>query len=176
MNVEKCKNTALRYVSMQAKTEGQVKDYLKRKGFDSEEISAAIEFLREYGYVNDAQYCRSYYREACRKGRGRRRIEQELQNKKVEKNAVRYILDEFLSEDNPDYEDIMSEILSERERALTVGKKMFRIQIESGKDADKNFMAKVGRRLISLGYGNDVVYGVIGSLMKESEQMKHDDE
>lgn len=28
-------------------------------------------------------------------------------------------------------------------------------------------MAKVGRRLISLGYGSDIIYGVIGILMKE---------
>lgn len=174
MSVEKCQNAALRYVAMQIKTEGQVKDYLKRKEFEPEEIEEAILFLREYKYVDDVRYCQSYYKEACRKGRGRRRIEQELQKKKVDRWVIRDVLDQFLSEDNPDYDDVMEEILSEKDRALIVGQKMLRMQRESGKEADKNFLAKVGRRLVSLGYGTDVVYFVIGILMKESQN--HDGE
>ena len=80
--LEKCKNTALRYITAQVKTEGQVTDYLKRKGFDREHISKTIEYLKGYKYINDYDYCVAYYMEACRKGKGRRRIEQELANKK----------------------------------------------------------------------------------------------
>jgi hypothetical protein len=40
-------------------------------------------------------------------------------------------------------------------------------QLGEGKPIDKNFMAKVGRRLMSLGYGGDVAYSVIGELIKE---------
>lgn len=170
MSVEKCKSTALKYVALQMKTEGQVSDYLTRKGFERDEITTAIEFLREYRYVDDEQYCIIYYKEACRKGKGRRRIEQELSSKKVERSVIRDTLDAFLSDENPDYQAITEEILTEKERALNVGKKMLRIQRASGKDADKNFMAKIGRRLASLGYESSVVYYVIGRLMKEREQ------
>ena len=166
-NSEKCKSTALRYVAMQIKTEGQIEDYLKRKSFAPENIKEAIEYLRDYNYVNDSQYCVSYYREACLKGKGRRRIEQELLNKKVRKDVIKDALDNFISEDNPDYVEIIEEAGNEKERALAVGRKMLRQHLELGKEADKNFMAKVGRRLISLGYDNHVLYSVIGILMKE---------
>lgn len=172
MSVEKCKSKALRYVAMQVKTEGQVADYLRRKEFASEEIEAALEFLREYKYVDDRHYCRSYYIEACGKGRGRRRIEQDLAAKKVSRNLIRKTLDEFLSEENPDYDDLMREILPEKERALKTAIKLLTNQLESGKEADKNFMAKVGRRLMSLGYGSDIIYATIGTLMKEAKKLE----
>ena len=104
MTAEKCKSSALRYVSMAIKTEGQVKDYLFRKGFASSEIEDAIDMLREYNYVNDKKYCCDYYIQGCRKGRGRRRIEQDLEQKKIERRVIRETLDQFLSEENPDYD------------------------------------------------------------------------
>lgn len=166
-NKEKCKSLALRYVSMQMKTEGQVVEYLKKKAFDDECIQEAIDYLREYNYVNDSQYCVLFFREGCRKGKGRRRIEQELLNKKIGKDVIKESLDNFVSEDNPDYLEIIEEVGSEKERALEAGRKMLRQHLELGKKADKNFMAKVGRRLISLGYSNHILYSVIGTLMKE---------
>lgn len=174
MNSEKCKSAALRYVAMQAKTEGQVEDYLKRKGFEKESIEEALVFLREYDYINDEKFCRMYFREAAIKGKGRRRIEQELIKKKISPAFARTALNEMLSDDNPEYDILMEEILPEKERALKLGRKMLRIHLEDGKEADKNFMAKVGRRLISQGYGQDVLYSVIGTLMKESKKCKDD--
>lgn len=174
MSVEKCKLAALKYVAAQLKTEGQVRDYLSRKEFNQEEIGQALEFLREYKYVDDEQYCIIYYKEACRKGKSRRRIEQELVAKKAPRSLIRDALDGFLSDENPDYEAIMDEILPEKERALKVGRKMLRIQLDSGREADKNFMAKVGRRLAGLGYESGAIYYVIGCLMKEREQKDYE--
>ena len=165
--LEKCKSLALRYVSMQVKTEGQVAEYLKKKSFEKETIENTIEYLREYNYLNDGEYCKAYFREACRKGKGRRRIEQELLNKKVSKQTIRESLEAFISDENPDYDEFIKEVGTEKDRALQVGRKMLRQHEELGKEADKNFMAKVGRRLMSLGYGNDILYSVIGTLMDE---------
>ncbi len=167
--LEKCKNTALRYISAQVKTEGQVEDYLKKKGFESEHIRESISYLRDYNYVNDREYCVLYYREACRKGKGRRRIEQELLTKKVKLETIRGALDDYICEDNSDHAELMEEVGTEKERALEVGRKMLRQHLELGKEADKNFMAKVGRRLVSLGYDSQVLYSVIGTLMKEGK-------
>ena len=44
MSSDKCRAAALRYVSMQMKTEGQVKDYLIRKGYTREEAEDAAAF------------------------------------------------------------------------------------------------------------------------------------
>ena len=47
-SAEKCRSAALRYVSMAAKPEGQVKDYLVRKEFPETEIEEKKKMLREY--------------------------------------------------------------------------------------------------------------------------------
>lgn len=167
--LEKCKGLALRYISLQAKTEGQVEDYLKRNNFDSEYITHTIDFLREYNYVNDKEYCITYYKEASMKGKARKRIEQELMRRKVKNNVIKDAFDEFESEDNEEYRVFLDEAGSDKERALVIGRKMLKQQIEVGKEADKNFMAKVGRRLMSLGYESQILYSVIGTLMKEAK-------
>ena len=167
MSVEKCKSATLKYVSLRLRSQGQVEDYLIRKEFDREEIEIVLSFLREYRYVDDQYFCISYYKEGCRKGRGLRRIEQELERKKVPRSVIRETLDEFLSDENPDYQDIRDDLLTEKERALKTARKMAENHVSEGRRTDKNFMAKVGRRLMSLGYGSDIIYGVIGILMKE---------
>ena len=115
-----------------------------------------------------------YYKEAARKGKGRRRIEQELLNKKISKSVIRDALDEFVSEENPEYQEMIEDVGSESERALAVGRKMLSQHLELGKTADKNFMAKVGRRLMSLGYDSSILYSVIGTLMKEGKTSDDD--
>lgn len=174
MSVEKCKSAALRYVASQLRTEGQIEDYLRRKEFSQEEIEQAMGMLREYKYVDDSHYCVCYYKEACRKGRGRRRIEQELERKRVPRSVIRETLDQFLSEDNPEWEDIREELLTEKERAMAAAEKMLNNHLSEGREADRKFFAKVGRRLVSLGYGSEVVYGVIGAIMRDRPSHKEE--
>lgn len=169
MTAEKCSGAALRYVAVSSKTKGQVEDYLKRRGFMPSDIEEALAMLEEYGYIDDRKYCCAYYLYGCRKGRGRRRIEQELESKKISRIVIRESLDEFLSEENPDYCQIIEETLTEKDRARTVGEKMLKEQVASGKAVDKNFCAKVGRRLTAMGYDGSVIYSVIGYVMKSGE-------
>ena len=164
---EKCKSAALRYVAAAIKTEGQVRDYLARKGFAAEEIDEAISMLREYDYVNDARYCRDYYMLACSKGRGRRRIEQELAQKKISRQLIRESLDELLSADNPDYEELVAQTLTEKERAMELGRKLLRERRLDGKPVDRAFCGRVARRLSAMGYGCDIIYSVIGMVLEE---------
>lgn len=166
MSAEKCNNAALKYVAAGLRTKGQVADYLRKKGFEDEHIEDALAMLTEYNYINDAYYCEAYYKEACRKGRGRRRIEQELEAKKISRDVIRDTLDDLLSEENPDYQELIEDTLTERERAMKIALKMTAEQKSFGKAVDRNFCAKVGRRLMTNGYSNDVIYHCIGQVMK----------
>lgn len=172
MSSEKCKAAALRYVAARMRTEGQVEDYLKRKEFSDEDIKESLVMLREYGYVDDLNYCISYYKEACQKGKSRRLIEQELIKKKVEKDVIKNALDDFLSDDNPDYKDIMEEVLTEKKRASTVAGKMIRNHLDNGKTIDRKFVEKVGRRLTALGYSGEVIYAITGILRNKAKTIE----
>ena len=168
MNSEKCRQAALRYVAVRMRTEGQVQDYLRRKGFEEDHISEAVDMLREYRYVDDTSYCMSYYKQACLKGRGRKRIEKELENKMIPRQVVSEAISTLLSEESPLYEEIMEEILSEKVRAVKVARMMAHDYISSGGGADRKLMAKMGRRLSALGYGSQTIYSVIGQVMNET--------
>lgn len=170
MNSEKCRTAALRYAGMYVKTRGQTEDYLRRKGFDKEETEDALNMLEEYGYIDDTSYCRNYYVEACRKGRGHRRIIQELERKKIKRKDSEAVLAEFLSEENPEYRQLMNEILTEKQRALKTAVRMLNEARAEGRETDNNFMAKVARRLYGLGFGSETIYSVMGVVMKESRK------
>lgn len=174
MNSEKCRQAALRYVAQRMRTEGQVQDYLRRKGFETDEISEAVEMLREYSYVDDTAYCISYYKQACLKGRGRKRIEKELENRMIPRQVITAAVNMLLSEDSPLHEEIMEEILPEKERAMKVAGKMAHDHISSGGVADRKFMAKMGRRLSALGYGSHTIYYVIGHVMDEAAKQEQE--
>ena len=51
---------ALQYLGRFARTELQIRRYLQRKGFSADEITDALEFLREHDFLNDTSYAESY--------------------------------------------------------------------------------------------------------------------
>ena len=57
---------------------------------------------------------------------------------------------------------------------MAAAEKMLNNHLSEGREADRKFFAKVGRRLVSLGYGSEVVYGVIGTIMRERSSQKEE--
>lgn len=146
----------LKYLSLGMKTEGQVRQYLKKKECAEQDIEEAIESLKDYRYLDDNSYCKAYFRMAAGKGKGRRRIEQELGQKGVKREIIMQAFDEL--------DDSEEMVVNEKDRAVQVGEKMLRQHLENGKEVDQKFLAKVGRRLAGLGYSADTVYFVLGKL------------
>lgn len=178
---------AARYLSVQARCEAEVRKYLRGKDYIEEEIEEAVLKLREYGYLNDFEYCQAYYRQAAARSKGRRRIESELLNKGVSKGVMTEAIDGLLEEAAACEKTAGSAgsgdpgafrngglgafeepaLGDERGRALAVGRKMARQQALDGKPLDERFQARVGRRLAGLGYSADTVYYVLGKLRQK---------
>ena len=55
-------DVAANYIAFKDRTENEVYNKLKEKGYCSQEIDDAIQKLLEYGYVNDERYALSYIR------------------------------------------------------------------------------------------------------------------
>ena len=123
---------------------------LRAKGYEAEEADAAVERLRELGYLDDASYARTYASDAARKGKGKLRIARELAQKGAEAKTAKEAL-EAVAEDG--------EQLSERERAMAEAQKMLR-----GEKPDEKMLARIGRRLSSYGYEPSVIWDVLGKL------------
>lgn len=142
------KDAALKYLASRARTCREVERHLLSKGFAPEEICETIERLKELRYVDDEDYCARYLEYAAGKGRGPLRIRRELEEKGVERETIQIAFEEYETEE------------SDFERAKEQAEKIAR-----GKPVDKKLLARIGRRLHSMGYPSDVIYQVIGIYM-----------
>ncbi len=75
------------YVLKTFKTKRQVKDYLIKKGYSEDVAWAAVDKLKEYGYIDDKEYSKRFI-ESTSKTQGRRLIEYKLMSKGVKKEDI----------------------------------------------------------------------------------------
>lgn len=125
---------AMTFLSGAVKTEKQVRDYLKEKGFTPLVISYAIEKLNGYGFLNDADYARRYAETYADK-KGIMLIKQELKKKGVS---------------DSDAEDALAILQDQSEAAAVIAEKYMR-----GKTPDAKTLQKLYRHLLSKGFSFD---------------------
>jgi regulatory protein len=85
---------ALYYLGRFARTERQVSDYLKRKGFESAEISETIQYLHEHRLLNDHSFAESFILSKIRHCDGPLKIKQMLFQKGISGPEVEALLKE----------------------------------------------------------------------------------
>jgi regulatory protein len=83
------RQTALRFLQTRMRSVQEVEKKLAEKDFPLETIAATIEFLRQYGLIDDDAFSRAFVNDQLlRRPVGRRRLEQELRRKGVDKDAA----------------------------------------------------------------------------------------
>lgn len=106
VNIRRAYNCAVSLLSRRDHSEKELLRKLKEKGY-SEGAEAAVERLKQGGYVDDEHFCRLFASELVRlKGYGKRRIEQELYLKGVDREIIGNVLDE-ISFDSDKLSDII---------------------------------------------------------------------
>ncbi len=85
---------AFSYVSRRMRTEHELHEYLKGKGYGDDIIDQVIENLKSYGYIDDDEFIRSYV-ENKSGVRGKRRLRHDLGMLGVEESTVNAVLDEL---------------------------------------------------------------------------------
>lgn len=91
----KAKEAALRYVGYKARTAYQVQKYLERKGFPPEAVAAALAFLKQYRYIDDARYVRHFVEQYLKqKPSGIYRVRYELRQKGIAAELIDRIIEE----------------------------------------------------------------------------------
>lgn len=122
---------ALSHISATMKTEREIRDFLKRKGYLADVCDYVVEKMKGYGFLDDGQYAKSYA-ESAGKRKGRRLIAAELKRKGVDDGAI---------------EEALGELTGEKESAVRVLEKYMR-----GKEADRKNLSKGYAYLIGKGY------------------------
>ncbi|MDE7380280.1 MAG: recombination regulator RecX, partial [Clostridia bacterium] len=138
---------ALTHISATPKTEKQLRDFLTKKGYVNAVVDYVMDKMHYYGYVNDADYCKTYISGIS--GKSKRAIEMELLKRGVDKQTVADALS--------DYEDDQEEI-------LTLLKKYLR-----GKEHTKENIYRGCRYLVSKGYDYDAVKRACESIDEDED-------
>lgn len=94
-NLSKAKAKAFDIVARKMVTERELRTKLTDKGYDTMICDIVIDTMREYNYINDADYCVSFLDYAASKGWGKLKIHAELKRRGVDESAVSAALAEF---------------------------------------------------------------------------------
>lgn len=123
---------ALTHISASMKTEKDVRDFLRRKGYLQEVSDYVVEKMKGYGYLDDEAYARAYA-ESAGKRKGSRLIRMELKRKGVPESALAALPER-----------------DERGAAAEVLQKYLR-----GKEQDVKTLRKAYAHLLSKGFDHD---------------------
>ncbi|MCI6886214.1 MAG: recombination regulator RecX [Lachnospiraceae bacterium] len=93
------RESALTMLERSDRTEKEIRQKLHEKGYEAEAIDEAVAFLKEYRYVNDAEYAAKYTRVYSTR-KSIRQIRCELERRGV----ARAVIDEALTENDVDEE------------------------------------------------------------------------
>ena len=139
---------ALRYVSSSLKTKKQVITYLRGKGFSDLSVYYAVDKLKEYNYIDDAEYAKRYFESAS--SQGKRLSEYKLMMKGIKKETI----DEALAEC----------VLAFGENAAAVADKKLK-----NKEINKENLMKTYRYLIGRGFSYEEAEYAVARFKKEMD-------
>lgn len=110
---DKARYQALGQVSRRMRSEWELRDYLKRKDYAPEIIDFVIEWLSEYGYVDDKKFADAWVaNRRLLKATSARRLRQELQQKRVNNDVI----DEALAEDETDERQVLRDLIERKQK------------------------------------------------------------
>lgn len=148
-------DAALRYLGNRSRTVFEMNKYLTDKGFEAEDIQKFITEYKECGYLDDLRYCHEYMTYCYKKAKSKNRIAAELRQKGVDSLTI--------DRGFETYEEEVDEFQMAYDEALKV---IGRMELTIDGRLPEKILGRIGRRLLTLGYSSDLVYNVIGKLMK----------
>ena len=145
---ERAREKALRLLEFRSHSEKELCDKLIQAGAKREDLPEIVEFLREFGLLNDSEYAKRLARDLQNlKKLGKRRIVQELKAKGISGEAL---------------EAAISELSEEEEEAL-----LPLVRRKLGGDFDKKNVDRAIRYFIYRGYGFEDIKACIDKLKSD---------
>lgn len=138
---------ALTHISASMKTERDVRNFLRRKGYLQEVSDYVVEKMKGYGYLDDEAYARAYAQSVGDR-KGGRLIRMELKRKGVPDTAIEAI-------PQRDESGVAKSVLEKYLRGKTIDEKMIR---------------KAYAYLLSKGFDYDTARGALETLRGESPE------
>jgi regulatory protein len=143
---------SFRWLGIRPRSENEIKEKLRGKGFAPSIIEQTIERIRELGYLDDQEFSRLFveYRKIGQ-AKGKLAIWRDLMRKGVDKEIIKKSLEEFYSGDE------------ELEAAVKLAKK--KISTYHNLPPDKTYQ-KLSRFLLGRGFNWAVIKNVLSEMKK----------
>ena len=91
--IPRCKKRALHLLEKQDRSEKNLRDKLKEGGYPEEIIDIAIDYINDYGYLDDARMAESHIR-FYQDSRSKLRLKQDLIGKGISSEVIDRVLEE----------------------------------------------------------------------------------
>lgn len=113
------KQASLRYLERRPHSEQELRQKLAKKKFEPMVVDSAIDFLKEYDYLNDNKYFEDYAQWLVeRKFYGRSRVEMELAKRGANKEIISEICDKVFSDREKKEYEFAKNIIEKRKSAI----------------------------------------------------------
>lgn len=132
-----CFNRGLSVLEKGMKTEKMLREYLLSKGYPKTCIDFGVKKIKEYGYINDENFCENYIL-SYMNSKSKRKLKYDLLGKGIKESTVDKMLDDLLEDD------------SEREKCLLFGQKFMK-----NREFDLKNKQKFYNHLAGKGFGFD---------------------
>ena len=149
-NKKTAMEVAAAYLANRMRTVAEMRQHLKDKEFGESEIDETVSDLIGLKYLDDYAYALRYYEYNTAKHRGSLRAMRELEEKGVDKQTIKFALEDYLYEFKVD----------EYRMALEIARK------EEFDEIDDKLIAKVARKLDTRGFKRDDIFKVIGEMKR----------
>ncbi|MCM8800660.1 MAG: recombination regulator RecX [Candidatus Omnitrophica bacterium] len=113
---QQAKDYAFLLLRFRPRTEKEISQRLKKKGFSEEVIEKILVFLRKNNFINDASFAQAWIESRLKKPLGINRIKQELILKGIDKAIIDSKINEILKDYSE--EKIVTEIARKRFKRL----------------------------------------------------------
>ena len=144
----------MKHLSVSMKTEKEMRDFLKKKGYVEAVIDFVIEKLTGYGFLNDEEYAKAYIQSNSRK-KGRLLLSNELKRRGLQEEEI---------------DTAMESLSGEKEAAAEILKKYMK-----SKDCSKENLYKAFRYLLSKGFEYETAKDALSDFAQDTEQDSGED-
>lgn len=159
MDIDEC---AARKLSQKAMSAKELKDYLAKKEYDSDEIDRVIGTMLEFGYLNDARFAEEFLIYDLGRGRSKKKAFYDLRQKGVSEEDIQKGFNEYLDEfgEPDDHASAMSEAVKVLHAAdLEPGDKI-------PDEARQKIEGRIARRLFTRGFSQSLIYEILAELRR----------